>query len=149
MYRQEMNHYQPAGTYGPRGGFAFSGGVTGLNGGAATNSFNSLASFLLGLPSALGKSIPTTDEMRTRQWNYGFYFRDRWQIARNLTLNLGLRYEYYPMVTRDVGGVGRYDWTTNQVLIGGLGRTPLDTGVSVNNHQFAPRFGLAWRVTSR
>ena len=104
MYRQEMNHYQPAGTYGPRGGFQFSGGVTVLNGGV-TNQFNSLAGFLLGLPSALGKSIPITDEMRTRQWNYGFYFRDRWEVSRSLTLNLGLRYEYYPMVKRDVGGV--------------------------------------------
>jgi outer membrane receptor protein involved in Fe transport len=148
MYRQEMNHYQPAGTYGPRGGFEFAGGVTTLNGGV-TNQFNSLAAFLLGLPSALGKSIPTTDEMRTRQWNYGFYFRDRWQVSRTLTLNLGLRYEYYPMVRRDVGGVGRYDWTTNQVLLGGYGQTPVDTGESVNTHQLAPRLGIAWRATNR
>jgi outer membrane receptor protein involved in Fe transport len=148
MYRQEMNHYQPAGTYGPRGGFQFSGGVTALNGGV-TNQFNSLAGFLLGLPSALGKSIPTTDEMRTRQWNYGFYVRDRWEVSRSLTLNLGLRYEYYPMVKRDVGGVGRYDWTTNQVLLGGYGDTPVDTGEHVNTRQFAPRLGIAWRATNR
>lgn len=149
MYRQEMNHYQPAGTYGPRGGFSYAGGATSLSGGAASNSFNSLAAFLLGLPSAFGKSIPTSDEMRTRLWNYGFYVRDRWQVSRNLTLNLGVRYEYYPMVTRDVGGVGRYDWTTNRVLIGGFGQTPLSTGVSLNTHQFAPRLGLAWRLGGR
>lgn len=148
-YRQEMNHFQPAGTYGPRGGFTYAGGVTALNGGAAPNQFNSLAAFLLGLPSAFGKSIPTTDEMRTRQWNFGFYFRDRWEVTRRLTLNLGLRYEYYPMVTRDQGGVGRYDWTTNQVLIGGYGNTPVDTGVSLDNHLFAPRLGLAWRLGQR
>jgi outer membrane receptor protein involved in Fe transport len=146
IYRQEMNHYQPAGTWGPRGGFSYTGGVTGLNGGPNTNQFNSLAAFLLGLPATFGKSIPTTDEMRTRQWNYGFYFRDRWQVTRSLTLNLGVRYEYYPMVTRDVGGVGRYDWTTNQVLVGGFGNTPVDTGVSVPTRQFAPRLGLAWRL---
>ncbi|MGH9668263.1 MAG: TonB-dependent receptor domain-containing protein, partial [Bryobacteraceae bacterium] len=148
-YRQEMNHFQPAGTYGPRGGFTYSGGVTALNGGPAPNQFNSLAAFLLGLPSAFGKSIPTTDQMRTRQWNFGFYFRDRWELTRNLTLNLGLRYEYYPMVRRDVGGVGRYDWTTNQVLIGGFGDTPVDTGVSLDNRLLAPRFGLAWRASQR
>lgn len=148
-YRQEMNHYQPAGTYGPRGGFTFAGGVTALNGGPTTNQFNALAGFLLGLPTGLGKSIPTTDEMRTRQWNYGLYFRDRWQISRSLTLNLGVRYELYPMVRRDVGGVGRYDFTTNQVLIGGFGSTPVDTGVRVNPHQFAPRLGIAWRLGER
>jgi outer membrane receptor protein involved in Fe transport len=147
--RQHMNHYQPAGTFGPRGGFTYTGGVTALNGGPAPNQFNSLAAFLLGLPSSLGKSIPTSEEMRTRLWNMGFYFRDRWQVNRRLTLNLGLRWEYYPMVTRDVRGVERYDWTTNQMLIGGVGNTSTDTGVTVSKKLFAPRFGLAYRVTNR
>jgi len=146
MYRQEMNHFQPAGTWGPRGGFSFSGGVTTLNGGAASNQYNALAGFLLGLPSSEGKSIPTSDEMRTRQWNYGFYFRDRWEVTRSLTLNLGVRYEYYPMVKRDVGGVGRYDWTTNQVLIGGMGNVPVDTGEMLSGLPLAPRVGVAWRL---
>jgi hypothetical protein len=147
-YRQEMNHYQPAGTYGPRGGFTFGTGLTALAP-ASGNQYNSLAGFLLGLASAGGKSIPTTDEMRTRQWNFGFYFRDRWAVTRRLTVNVGLRYEYYPMVARDEGGVGRYDWTSNKVLVGGYGSTPLSTGVSVPKRQVAPRFGLAWRATSR
>ena len=77
----------------------------------------------------------------------GFYFRDRWQVNRRLTLNLGLRWEYYPMVTRDTRGVERYDWTTNQMLIGGMGNTPTDTGVTVSKKLFAPRFGLAYRAT--
>lgn len=147
LANQQMNHYQPAGTFGPRGGFTYTGGVTALNGGPAPNQFNSLAAFLLGFPSSLGKSIPTSDEMRTRLWNMGFYFRDRWQVTRRLTLNLGLRWEYYPMVTRDTRGVERYDWTTNQMLIGGVGGTPEDTGVTVSRKLFAPRFGLAWRAT--
>jgi hypothetical protein len=147
-YRQEMNHYQPAGTYGPRGGFTFGTGLT-ANAPSSGNQYNSLAGFLLGLASAGGKSIPTTDEMRTRQWNFGFYFRDRWTVTRRLTLNLGMRYEYYPMVRRDVGGVGRYDWTTNKVLVGGYGSTPTNTGVQVPTRQVAPRFGLAWRVSNR
>jgi hypothetical protein len=66
LANQHMNHYQPAGTFGPRGGFSFTGGITSLNGGPAPNQFNSLAAFLLGMPATLGKSIPTTDFMRTR-----------------------------------------------------------------------------------
>ena len=146
IIRQEMNHYQPSGTFGPRGRFNFTGGVTALNGGPAPNQFNSLAAFLLGLPSTTGKNIPTTDEMRTRQWNYAVFFRDRWQVTRNLTLNLGGRMEFYPMVTRDNRGVERYDWNTNQVLIGGLGSVPQHTGVDLGGAWFAPRFGLAYRL---
>lgn len=145
LANQQMNHYQPAGTFGPRGGFNFTGGATALSGGAAPNQFNSLGSFLLGLPSTLGKSIPTTDQMRTRLWNMGFYVRDRWEVSRSVTLNLGLRWEYYPMVTRDTRGVERYDWSTNQILIGGLGNIPTDTGVTVSKKLFAPRVGIAWR----
>lgn len=148
LANQHMNHYQPAGTFGPRGGFTFAGGVTSLNqsGAAAPNQFNSLSAFLLGMPSTMGKSIPTTDFMRTRLWNMGFYIRDRWEVSRSVTLNLGLRWEYYPMVVRDDRGVERYDWTTNQMLIGGMGNVPRDTGVNVSKKLFAPRIGLAWRL---
>ncbi|MBL8179456.1 MAG: TonB-dependent receptor [Bryobacterales bacterium] len=147
--RQHMNHYQPAGTFGPRGGFTYSGGVTAINPGTAPNQFNSLAAFLLGMPASYGKSIPTTDFMRTRLYNMGFYFRDRWQATRRLTLNLGLRWEYYPMVTRDSRGVERYDWTTNQMLIGGVGPTPRDTGVVLSKKLFAPRVGISYRATNK
>lgn len=149
LANQHMNHYQPAGTFGPRGGFSFTGGITGLNGGPAPNQFNSLAAFLLGRPATLGKSIPTTDFMRTRLWSMGFYFRDRWEVSRSITLNLGMRWEYYPMVVRDNRGVERYDWTTNEMLIGGVGSTPMDTGVTVSKKLFAPRAGLAWRVNDK
>ncbi|MCC7340236.1 MAG: TonB-dependent receptor [Bryobacterales bacterium] len=149
LAHQLMNHYQPAGAFGPRGGFTFSGGATALNGGSAPNQFNSLGSFLLGLPATYGKSIPTTDFMRTRLWNMGFYFRDRWEVSRAVTLNLGLRWEYYPMVVRDNRGVERYDWSTNQILIGGLGGIPKDLGVGNSKKLFAPRFGLAWRLSDK
>ncbi|MEZ5356656.1 MAG: TonB-dependent receptor [Bryobacteraceae bacterium] len=147
--QQQMNHYQPAGTFGPRGGFTFAGGPTARSGGPAPAQFNSLGSFLLGFPSTLGKSVPTSEEMRTRLSNLGLYFRDRWQVNQALTLNLGLRWEYYPMVRRDTRGVERYDWTTNQMLIGGEGPTPISTGVTTSKRLFAPRIGIAWRFNPK
>lgn len=149
LAHQLMNHYQPAGAFGPRGGFTFSGGATALNGDSAPNQFNSLGSFLLGLPATYGKSIPTTEFMRTRLWNMGFYFRDRWEVSRAVTLNLGMRWEYYPMVVRDNRGVERFDWSANQILIGGLGGNPRDLGVGNSKKLFAPRIGLAWRLSDK
>jgi hypothetical protein len=145
--RQHMNHCQPeVGSYGPRGGFTFGGGPTALSGGTAPNQFNNFATFLLGLPTAFGKSLQTSNPMSTRVWNQGFYFRDQWQSTRRLTINLGLRWEYYPFMTRDHRGVERYDWTTNKVLIGGVGSVPDSTGITVSKKLFAPRAGFAYRI---
>ncbi|HYO80186.1 MAG TPA: TonB-dependent receptor, partial [Bryobacteraceae bacterium] len=91
-----VNQWHPERGFGPRGGFNFTGGVTALSGGAAPNQYNSWAQFLLGLPSSMGKSIQTYDST-PRQWLNGLYFRDRWQATRNLTLTLGVRWEYYPL----------------------------------------------------
>lgn len=149
LVNQQMNHYQPSGSFGPRGRFNFTGGPTALNGSVAPNQFNALAAFLMGLPNSVGKNIPTTDEMRTRQWNYAFYFRDRWQVSRSLTLNLGIRYEAYPMVNRDYRGVERYDWNTNLVYVGGLAGIPKSTGVDLGGAAWAPRIGLAYRLGAK
>ena len=61
----------------------------------------------------------------------GLYFRDRWQVTRDLTLSLGLRFEKYPLMTRADRGIEYYDDTTNQVLLGGRGGHPEDLGIEV------------------
>jgi hypothetical protein len=144
--RQHMNRFQPQSGFGPRGGFTFGGGVTALSGGPASNQFNSWAAFLLGLPSSLGKSLQTSVPAATRLWSDGLYVRDQWRATRNLTLNLGVRWEYYPMVTRDHRGVERYDPLLDRVLVGGIGNVPMDTGAENSRKLFAPRFGAAYRL---
>ena len=144
--RQGMNHWQPEAGMGPRGGFMFSGGVSALRGGASPNQFNSWADFLLGLPQQISKSLQFYDPMSTRDWLEGFYIRDRWQATRSLTVTLGLRWEYYPLMTRTHNGIERYDPNTNKVLIGGLGGVPNNAGITTSKKLFAPRVGLAYRL---
>src|SRR5439155_14135272 len=62
-----INHFQPQTSYGPRGGFTFSGGLTGLNGGAATNLYNAWADFLLGMPQQLGTAIQNINPATVRE----------------------------------------------------------------------------------
>jgi len=145
LVRHQFNHWQPEIGGGPRGLFTFSGGITALNGGSSPNQFNSYADFLLGLPQTVQKSLQY-EEMNPREWQFGGYVRDRWQVSRKLTLNLGLRYEYFPLIRRASRGIERYDPGTNQVLIGGRGATPDNVGIEVSNRLFAPRVGFAYRV---
>ena len=146
-----INHFQPQASSGPRGGFNFTGGLTVLNapGAATTNLYNGWADFLLGLPFGMGKDVQYVNPAAVRMPSYGFYVRDNWQVNRKLTVNYGIRYEYYPFATRDHRGVERYDPTTDKVLIGGLGGVPMDTGVNVGKGQLAPRLGIAYRLTER
>jgi outer membrane receptor protein involved in Fe transport len=143
--REQQNSYEP-GSPGPRGSFTFGAGVTTLNGGPASNQFNSYAAFLLGLPSSFGKAIQHFDPATAREWRHGYYFRDRWQATRNLTLSLGLRWEYYPITTRDWMGLNRYDPVTNQVFIGRFGNVPDTAGVSTTRNNWGPRLGIAYRL---
>lgn len=163
LYYQHMNHTQPqfsggAGV-GPRGRFIFGEGPTRLcerpdgRGGCSRLSpsvaqINSFATFLLGLPTRLGKNLADLP-FTTRTRNYSFYVRDRWQVRPKLTLSYGIRWEYFPIPTRANRGLERYDWDTDRMHIGGVGVVPEDFGIRVSRTLFAPRLGLAYRVKDR
>ena len=99
-----LNEYQPQRGFGPRGGFTFTGGVTALKGGASSNFANAFGQFLLGLPDSLGKSYQYLNPITGNENQMGFYAQDQWQASKKLTLNYGLRWEYYPIMTRDGPG---------------------------------------------
>ncbi len=141
----EMNHWQPEIGAGPRGRFDFGGNVTGAPGYQPVEGFNGYAAFMLGLASSYGKSLQA-EEMTTREWQHGFYIRDRWQVNDKLTFNGGLRFEMYPIMHRADRGLERLDFSTWDVLIGGRGGVPEDVGLKPRSLYVAPRLGLAYRI---
>jgi len=145
LVRYHLDHWQPEISNGPRGYIGFGGDITGTRGYTA-NYLNQYAAFLLGLPSTMQKAVQFF-EMTNREWQFGWYVRDRWQVTRNLTLNLGLRYEFYPLITRRDRGIERWDPATNLVYLGRLGGNPDNVGITVSKKLFAPRVGFAWRAT--
>lgn len=144
VVRHSLNHWQPEVGSGPRGGFTFSTGTTATTGYAPTQ-YNAYAAFLLGMPSTVGKSVQNL-LMTTREWQWGLYIRDRWQVSRNLTVNYGVRWELYPTITRDGRGLERWDPTTNIVTLGGIAGNANDAGVGYSKGLFAPRIGFAYRL---
>ncbi|WP_051979221.1 TonB-dependent receptor [Edaphobacter aggregans] len=146
-----INHFQPQGSNvaTPRGGFQFTGGLTTI-GGTTPTIFNQLADFLLGLPQTFGKAVQVLNPNAVRWSTFAGYAQDQWQFSPKLTLTLGARYEYYPFATRDHEGVFRFDPTlgrTNNVVIGGKGGNPTDTGEEIGWGMIVPRLGVAYRAT--
>jgi outer membrane receptor protein involved in Fe transport len=144
-----MSHWQPELGAGPRGAINFSGGSTALGPTGTFNFANAYADFLLGQSSQMQKSIQYI-LMTPREWQFGWYGQDRWQVSRKLTLTLGLRYEYYPLMTRAAGkGIERLIPDQNVVLLGGRGNVPRNVGVTVSKKLFAPSLGIAYRFNDQ
>jgi len=147
IIRHALNHWQPE-IANPRGTLTATGNATVLQGQVARVN-HQYAAGLLDILGSADKSVQFFD-MKTQEWQHGLYFRDRWQVNRKLTLNLGLRYEYYPLLSRGDGrGIERWDPATNIVTIGGVGNIPQDNGISVSKKLFAPRLGFAYRVDEK
>ncbi len=105
--------------------------------------FDRLEDFLRGGPArdfrfllpGAGRDAP----FYIRQWTSGFYVQDDYKARSNLTLNLGLRYEFITVPTERFGKVANLRSPSDpRPTIG----DPLFINPSKKN--FAPRVGFAW-----
>ncbi len=106
---------------------------------------NALADLLLGAPIFTGGAkLNNPQALRTESYN--FFVNDGWRIRPNLTLSLGLRYEFNsPAVdTHDRANV--YDVSTRALTAVGTGNVPR-AGYLSDKNNLAPRLGVAWTLT--
>lgn len=136
-------------SFSPRGAWNFSSGQTALNGGPSVGFANNFASFLLGVPNQVGRDLAIAFPAY-RQWQFFTYFNDKWQFSPKLTLNLGMRWEFYaPATPHFAGGFSNYNFMTNNLVVAGIGNNPLNLGMQKNFKDFAPRIGIAYRLTGK
>jgi len=135
-------------TFSPRGAITFSETQTSETG-AKTNVANQMASLLLDVPSQVGRDLNTYFPAY-RQWWFFAFGGDKWQLTPKLTVDIGLRWEFYPpAVPKNSGGFSNYDPTTNSLVIAGVGGNPSNLGMKTRYNYFAPRTGFAYRASDK
>ncbi len=149
----QMNYLQ---TNSPNGSFSFDEkGSAQCPNAAATCGGDALATFMMGYPNA-GGYYQIQMQPATQNYQYAGYFQDNWKATRNLTLNLGMRYDVsLPRTDRfnrqnwfdpnavsplQVPGLGQL--TGGEVFASSKQRTVTDTDWK----DVQPRFGLAFQV---
>jgi hypothetical protein len=152
---KESQYQTPSGSYiSGAGGFHFAQGTTQLlqaNGRTtAGNDYNAFASFLLGLPQDSGRIYQWPDYYYTNTKYFAAYARDQWQVSSKLTVNAGLRLDYFAIPLRKGTGMEFYDQSTGNMVICGVAKVPSDCNIfNQSQRKLAPRLGLAYRLGDR
>lgn len=136
----------------PRGSFDFSGLVTAAPALAAGTIDNQFAEFLLGQATGAQVSVEPF-ATRMNNWWHGYYFQDDWKVTQRLTLNFGMRYEYFrPPVQR--GKATNFDlngFVPVRQTFWGFSDIPNTADrpsalVYHDDNDFGPRVGFAYQV---
>jgi hypothetical protein len=132
VIRFQQNRYY-AGNNGALGFFDYSTGkYTG----------SGFADFLLNLLSEKGRGS-VAGKWGHRHSRAGIFFQDDWKVRKNLTINLGMRWEYAQPVYEVADRQSNFDLVTGKQLFAGKDGNSRAL-FNAYHKQFMPRVGIAW-----
>jgi trimeric autotransporter adhesin len=148
---QDSTNFQNA-----RGSFSFSGLVTsqvdqGLP--VAGTGFD-FADFLLGTPQSSSLRFANSNTY-FQSWATSAYIQDDYRISRGLSINVGLRYEYFAPYSEKNGQLANLLLTpgfTSAQVVTAANASAFGLPSSLLNpdrRAFSPRIGIAWRPTEK
>ncbi|MEZ5391695.1 MAG: TonB-dependent receptor [Bryobacterales bacterium] len=157
-----------------RGQFNFNGQYTAgnpTNSGSRGQTGSGLADMLLGFANNETWGFPNGEDVITPY--HGMFVQDDWKITNRLTLNVGVRYERFmpptfpdpskQTVSRFLTQINGRAFDPGEGIVPGAGgwgeaqylpqfvvpSSSSDSGGKTDGNNFAPRFGIAYRATSK
>jgi hypothetical protein len=146
----------------PRGTFTFNGAATAqiVNGVAAPIPGNDFADFLLGIPDTSSIAFGNADKY-FRESVYDAFIDDDWKVTPQLSIHVGLRWEYGAPITelfdRLVNLDIAPDFSTEAPVLANQPQGPVgsvtsqaypNSLVKPDKHGIEPRLSIAWRPIS-
>jgi hypothetical protein len=132
-----------------RGSITFLGANTPdpSNPGGAPLNTTTLEDFFSGAPlkATLEVGDPT---LKLHNWAYGLFVQDDWRIARNLTANLGVRYEFSSVPAEDQNHLGNFDPNRGLVQVD-TGTNSISNLYKPDHSNFSPHLGFAWDTNGK
>lgn len=128
----------------PQGQFNFDGTLTSDPNNPGTSG-NAFADFLLGYPVSAQVESGDSGGYMFRS-NARWYFNDQWRVNSNLTLNLGVRWEYDGPFYEKYNRLSNFDPNTGQLIVAGRNGVSRTANVNSDWNNYAPRFGFAYTL---
>ncbi|MCE5307295.1 MAG: TonB-dependent receptor [Acidobacteriales bacterium] len=132
----------------PRGSYSFDGQQT--MGPQSPKAANRFADFLLGLASSVSLN-PTPLAVRQSNWNMGYYVQDDWRITKDLTVNVGIRWDYFgrPVAAGDPPMMSSFELGNGGGRLASAQVFPTTPGypsqiISNTYRDWGPRVGISW-----
>jgi len=110
-------------------------------GGVLTGTSTPLEDFFAGLPFKSTVEVGNP-KLQLHNWAYGAFFQDDWRTTRNLTINLGVRYEFSSVVQEAHNLLGNFDPNVGMVQVG----HQISSLYNPDHTNFGPRLGFAWDI---
>jgi hypothetical protein len=120
--------------------------------GQPTYYFNNLWDFLNDAPTAENATvdpqtgIPSSFRKDDREQLWAAYFQDDWKVRPNLTINLGLRYEYFGGMTEKNGHLANLRLGSGPNTLTGIHFQLGGSEFNPSKFNFGPQVGFAWTM---
>ena len=142
-----FDQFNQVGNQFPRGGFQFNGNATAPTGSTPATG-TAFADFLLGY-QRLSELSTGLAEIAFRARSQTYYFTDTWRMRDNMTLDLGIRYEYTPPWLDKAGTLINAYLPFHDVGMPVADRSRHPTLVRIGEGDFYEGFGIRFGPTNQ